>query len=130
MITTDALELGDWVTHGACGDADPDLFFPSTSAQAAQAIAICRRCPVMMQCRAYARAAGEDAGIWGGERQEDRARATRPQAGLRTLVCVECGATFEAPDARHKICSTACRETRRHRQITAANHRRGRARAA
>ncbi|WP_308357982.1 WhiB family transcriptional regulator [Streptomyces sp. NEAU-Y11] len=60
-----------WQTRGACADEDPDLFFPTgTKAEAyvmgEQAKAICRRCPVMDQCQAWALEHRMSKGVWGG----------------------------------------------------------------
>lgn len=48
----------DWVIAAACRDEDPELFFPTaepgTTAyqqQTLAAIAVCKRCPVIDQCR-------------------------------------------------------------------------------
>ncbi len=60
-----------WRFAGACLDEDPELFFPvGTSGQASlqteQAKLICRRCPVVDECLAFAMETGQDAGVWGG----------------------------------------------------------------
>lgn len=77
----------DWRSRAACGTEEPELFFPIGSTEAsldqlAEAVAVCRRCPVLIQCRTWALETGEDAGVWGGmspdERREIR-RSTRYQ---------------------------------------------------
>lgn len=73
----------DWASRGACRDAEPDLFFPITSAgpglvQIAEAKAVCARCTVRAQCLAYALETGQDCGVWGGTSEEER-RAMRAQ---------------------------------------------------
>ncbi|MGE5285703.1 MAG: WhiB family transcriptional regulator [Micromonosporaceae bacterium] len=73
----------DWASRGACRDAEPDLFFPITSAgpgqvQIAEAKAVCARCAVRAQCLAYALETGQDCGVWGGTSEEER-RAMRAQ---------------------------------------------------
>ena len=74
------------VPHG-----EPELFFPvGTSGpalvQTARAKAVCRRCPVMIQCRTWALTTGQTAGVWGGmsedERRRDRVDLLLPR-GLR-----------------------------------------------
>jgi hypothetical protein len=53
----------------ACHDpwVNPDVFFPVTLADAAEARATCARCPARVQCLRGARERGEEHGIWGGE---------------------------------------------------------------
>jgi len=60
---------------------EPELFFPvGTSGpalvQTARATAVCRRCPVMIQCRTWALTTGQTAGVWGGLSEHER-RAMR-----------------------------------------------------
>ena len=78
---------GDWRAASACLRADPDLFFPISSAgraiiQIAKAKAICARCPVRRQCLDFARAHEPLYGIWGGTTLEERERVRRRE--LRT----------------------------------------------
>jgi WhiB family transcriptional regulator, redox-sensing transcriptional regulator len=66
--------------QAACRSADPELFFPVSSAgasleQVAQAKAVCAACIVRRQCLQYAFAANEIYGVWGGMTEEERARA-------------------------------------------------------
>jgi WhiB family transcriptional regulator, redox-sensing transcriptional regulator len=66
----------DWITHGACRDEDPELFFPIATTGAAhpqigEAKAVCFRCAVRMQCLSYAMETGQH-GIWGGTTSEER----------------------------------------------------------
>ncbi|MFD3586973.1 WhiB family transcriptional regulator [Streptomyces sp. NPDC058683] len=76
-----AAEQGDHTTHwreqGACVRNDPDLFFPIgngglTHIQIAEAKAVCRRCPVMDQCLAWAMNVEQVEGIWGGKTEGER----------------------------------------------------------
>lgn len=67
----------DWRNHAACRDEDPELFFPIGNTgpalvQIEDAKAVCRRCPVIDDCRAWALAAGEKAGVWGGLSEDER----------------------------------------------------------
>lgn len=73
----------DWRHRAVCRDEDPELFFPIGNsgpavAQTEEAKAVCRRCPVIEECLAYALETGENFGVWGGlgeeERRELRAR--------------------------------------------------------
>ena len=81
-MPTDSGHAGNWRAAGACLHADPELFFPiSTAGQAiiqiAQAKAVCARCPVRRQCLEFARAHEPCYGVWGGTTLEERERARR-----------------------------------------------------
>ncbi|MEV7166466.1 WhiB family transcriptional regulator [Streptomyces microflavus] len=83
--TADLPVNSNWRAHSACRDEDPDLFFPiGTSgpalAQAEEAKAVCRRCPVMERCLQWALESGQDHGVWGGTDEEDRRRIKRRTA--------------------------------------------------
>jgi WhiB family redox-sensing transcriptional regulator len=61
----------DWREEAVCRDEDPELFFPightgPARLQAEKAKAVCRRCPVMLECLAWATGQGLDSGVWGG----------------------------------------------------------------
>ena len=80
--------MSDWRDRAACRDEDPELFFPVGTtgpalAQAERARAVCRRCPVIEECRHWALSTGQDAGVWGGLTSEER-RALR-RANPRSL---------------------------------------------
>lgn len=73
--------LGDWAwqEQAACRDVNPDVFFsPDTErglrkyAREMLAKSLCGTCPVQAECRAYALAAGETYGVWGGTAERDR----------------------------------------------------------
>lgn len=71
-----------WAALAACVGKTHVFFSPehfeSEGARVAReerALRYCRRCPVMLTCRDYARRHNE-AGIWGGETPADRALAT------------------------------------------------------
>ncbi|WNM32039.1 WhiB family transcriptional regulator [Streptomyces sp. Li-HN-5-11] len=60
-----------WREMAACRFEDPELFFPvsydgSSLLQVEQARQICRRCPVLHECRRWALRVGETDGVWGG----------------------------------------------------------------
>ena len=66
----------DWMSHGACRGADPELFFPvrelgPSPRKIEQAKAICGRCPVRLACLSYA-ADTRQHGIWGGTTDDER----------------------------------------------------------
>ncbi|MGW2635686.1 WhiB family transcriptional regulator [Streptomyces sp. NPDC001348] len=61
----------NWRKWAACRFEDPELFFPVSEGGASliqieQARSICRRCPVLHECRAWALRNGEYEGVWGG----------------------------------------------------------------
>jgi WhiB family redox-sensing transcriptional regulator len=71
--------------RGACQAAEPELFFPVSTAgpavaQVAAAKAVCRGCPVRAECLQYATQTAQDHGIWGGTTEEERRQARRGQA--------------------------------------------------
>lgn len=62
----------DWMASALCAQVDADAFFPDTVGvggrrQAAAAQAICEQCPVILECRMYAKQIGASAGVWGGQ---------------------------------------------------------------
>ncbi len=72
-------EEWDWQLAGACRGTDTELFFhpygerePSRSRRERAALAICARCPVIAQCRAYSMSAHEVYGVWGGLTEAQR----------------------------------------------------------
>ncbi|MFF0337927.1 WhiB family transcriptional regulator [Streptomyces fimicarius] len=78
----------NWRTRAACRVEDPDLFFPIGTtgpavAQAEEAKAVCRRCPVMERCLDWALESGQDYGVWGGTDEEERRRIKRRIARRR-----------------------------------------------
>jgi WhiB family redox-sensing transcriptional regulator len=75
----------EWRSLGACLTADPDLFFPISSAgpgkaQTSQAKIICTTCRVLQQCLSFALETDQAHGVWGGTSPEDRQALRR---GLR-----------------------------------------------
>lgn len=66
-----------WVRFAACRDADPDTFFPSSDAEAAEALRICRGCPVQEECLDWALEFRIGYGVWGGTTERDRRRLRR-----------------------------------------------------
>lgn len=80
----------DWRQQAACRDHDPDMWFPdkSETTKRANALRICRSCPVASLCADYARRSGPFFGIWGGEPQSIQAAQNHyktpvPNAGLK-----------------------------------------------
>jgi WhiB family redox-sensing transcriptional regulator len=66
-----------WRSMAACRSADPDLFFPISSAgqsmaQEAEAKAICAGCRVRRECLAFALRTHQAHGVWGGLSEQER----------------------------------------------------------
>lgn len=81
----------DWRDRTRCLDEDPDLFFPiGTSgpavAQAEQAKAVCRECPVSGECLEWAIANFQEAGVWGGTSEDERRAMRRHGVRVRATV--------------------------------------------
>jgi WhiB family transcriptional regulator, redox-sensing transcriptional regulator len=75
----------EWPRYGACRDEDPELFFPVGSPgqvmlQVEKAKAVCARCPVVVDCLAYAVNTGQESGVWGGLSEAERRWAVRRSA--------------------------------------------------
>jgi WhiB family redox-sensing transcriptional regulator len=68
--------------RGLCRDEDPELFFPVGTghvarAQAEDAKAVCRSCPLLAKCLSWALTTGEDHGVWGGLTEQERRELRR-----------------------------------------------------
>ncbi len=66
-----------WRIDAACRDADPDLFFPigtgdAAVEQAATAKRYCESCPVAQECLIFAVTTSQEYGVWGGLDEEER----------------------------------------------------------
>jgi len=65
------MRTDNWRAGAACGDLDPELFFPEGTAgpalrQAEEAKLVCVPCPVRSQCLRFSLRHGLGFGIWGG----------------------------------------------------------------
>jgi WhiB family redox-sensing transcriptional regulator len=81
----------DWRHRAICRDEDPELFFPIGNTgpallQIEQAKAVCRRCPVIQECLAWALESGQDAGVWGGLSEDERRALKRRNARARARL--------------------------------------------
>ncbi|WP_291314332.1 WhiB family transcriptional regulator [Corynebacterium sp. UBA2622] len=70
------LDRGEWVTLAQCRSGDPDALFVR-GAEQRKAAAICRRCPVLMECRADALDNRVEFGVWGGLTERQRRSVLR-----------------------------------------------------
>ena len=73
----------NWRFEAACGEADPELFFPIGNSgpallQVQDAKALCHTCPFLEQCRQWALDFGEEAGVWGALSEDERRAIRRP----------------------------------------------------
>ena len=55
-----------WQDLAACAEVDGDLFFPNESTPSSLARALCRECPVTVECLSVAMVERIEFGIWGG----------------------------------------------------------------
>jgi WhiB family redox-sensing transcriptional regulator len=95
-----------WMSHGACRQADPELFFPigvvagPVARQVEAAKAICALCAVRAQCLSYGLELMPE-GIWGGttleERRTARRRLFRRQASSQSPETMSTAMTGESP---------------------------------
>jgi WhiB family redox-sensing transcriptional regulator len=60
---------------GLCAEVDPKIFYPDKGETVNEAKKICRRCPVMSECGAWALRHAEPFGVWGGMSVNDREKA-------------------------------------------------------
>lgn len=84
----------DWMSAAVCAGRTEHFFAPhgeqadARTVREARAAAICRTCPVLIECRDYARLHREH-GFWGGESDEQRLeQRRRPSAGRLTAAGV------------------------------------------
>jgi WhiB family transcriptional regulator, redox-sensing transcriptional regulator len=80
-----------WAAQGACRHADPELFFPVSSAgpaasQVARAKLICTHCPVRPECLEFALDSGQDFGVWGGASEGERRTMRRRRMRQRRAI--------------------------------------------
>lgn len=66
-----------WRQAAACGEIDPNLFFPVGTTGAAteeteRAKAVCATCSVTVACLHFALATNQEFGVWGGRDEGER----------------------------------------------------------
>ncbi|MFC5647076.1 WhiB family transcriptional regulator [Kitasatospora cinereorecta] len=92
------VEGEDWRHRAAFREEDPELFFPIGETgvsllQIEEAKAVCRRCPVLISCLAWALETRQETGVWGGisesERRHLRRRANRHDMEPAALAAKE-----------------------------------------
>lgn len=72
-------DMWDWQMKGVCRGVDSSVFFHpdgelgrARAEREMRAKALCRQCPVIVQCRTHALSVGEPYGIWGGLGESER----------------------------------------------------------
>jgi WhiB family redox-sensing transcriptional regulator len=106
---------GDWWADRYCAGMDPRTFFPEKGATAVwkKALAACQACPVMLECRQWARANRFREGIFGGE-------SARQRFGkIIVRACAWCGKDFEVFNPQGGAGPTHCSEVCRRARLTA-----------
>jgi WhiB family redox-sensing transcriptional regulator len=81
---------GDWRHRSACRGEDPELFFPIGNTgpallQIEEAKAVCGRCPVLAECRAWVLANPRlvEFGVFGGLSEDERRATVRRRRNAR-----------------------------------------------
>jgi WhiB family transcriptional regulator, redox-sensing transcriptional regulator len=67
----------DWREYALCRGVEPDIFFPTRGEDSEAAKAVCRNCPVRLECLDYALSARELFGVWGGLSERERREVRR-----------------------------------------------------
>jgi len=109
----------DWRHDAACAGEDPELFFALTDHGVQAAKAVCRECPVKIDCRQWADDRGIVYGVWGAESEEERRGrltgqlATGERPALPVQVCAFAGCQRGFVPRRHtqppqRFCSPYC----------------------
>ena len=80
-LPTPVTEVWNWQMRGSCRGMDSGFFFhpenergPARALRETRAKEVCRRCPVIEECRRHALAAHEPYGVWGGFSEAERQR--------------------------------------------------------
>lgn len=89
---------GEWITQARCREVDPDELFVQ-GAQQRKAVAICRHCPVVLQCRADALDNKVEFGVWGGMTERQRRALLRKHPEIESWADFFAG-QLEAAAAR------------------------------
>lgn len=109
-----SVPLGPWREHALCaamcraGEAETEWWHPPRGGKSAQAIAICKRCPVKDDCLEHAVVNGERDGVWGGTGPKGRA-TPRNQEKVRMIVCRRCREVFRHVGFGNRLYCDACR---------------------
>ena len=74
-----------WMAQGACGEHDPDLFFPERGVSTREAKEVCRGCDVREECFGYAMGNLTMVGVWGGTSHRERIKLSRSKKRLKVI---------------------------------------------
>lgn len=117
-----AYENEPWRDQAACKGYPTTWWFPERGHgkdTAKKARAICRSCPVQLDCFQHALDRIEE-GIWGNTSIKERQAFRTPRNSHKRLICQECRRIFERPalDSRgmRAYCSRACSRTASNRR--------------
>jgi WhiB family transcriptional regulator, redox-sensing transcriptional regulator len=80
LLADSMLSRPNWQSQGACGDSEPNVFFPERGASVLPALAICGNCAVSSECLSYAMERSHLVGIWGGTSERQRRLLRRQSA--------------------------------------------------
>lgn len=67
----------EWMDDALCREVGPEPFFPDSDISPRDALEICHRCDVEIECLTFALTIGPVSGIWGGTTEADRRRLKR-----------------------------------------------------
>lgn len=92
-LPTAVAENWDWQLRAACRSLDSAHFFHPDRERGSRRVErdegakrVCRRCPVIVECRRHALAAHEPYGVWGGMTEEERRAAWSGSGTVRRTV--------------------------------------------
>jgi WhiB family redox-sensing transcriptional regulator len=75
--------VNGWAVKGACVTSNPDALFVQGAAQN-QARAVCRSCPVRLECLADALDHKIEFGVWGGMTERERRALLRRRPNVKS----------------------------------------------
>ena len=97
--------------NAACRGVGVDTFIPSSGeadeADKQEALDLCAKCPIRLDCLQYALDNNEEFGIWGGVPQTER-RQMIAELPIPKRMCKGCRETFQPEDRRNRVCSDEC----------------------
>ena len=83
-------DIWNWQLQGLCRGVDSSMFFHPDGERGRARIQpeqrakeMCRRCPVIEQCRTHALGVGEPYGVWGGLSESERDMLLKSDIGRR-----------------------------------------------
>ena len=78
-----SVKVNQWAAKGSCATSDPDALFVKGAAQN-RAKAVCRSCPVRMECLSFALDNKIQFGVWGGMTERERRALLRRRPGVQS----------------------------------------------